>query len=266
MAGPTLKYVNKLSNARILLLGGTSGIGYGVAEAAVEHGASVILSGSNPTKLSTAIARLKTSYPDRAAQVSGHTCDLSKPESLEANLSALFEAATASASKPIDHIVFTAGDAVLTFPVSELTVEAIQKLSTVRFMGPLMLAKLAPKYLSPGPASSITLTSGTISTKPLANWTLRAAYGAGLEGMTRGLALDLKPVRVNLVSPGAVQTEAFDRIAKDNLESFLQKMRDGTTTGQVGRPEDVAEAYLYAMKDRFLTGTMISTDGGRLLV
>ena len=265
MAGSNLKYVNKLSGTRVLILGGTSGIGFGVAEAALEHGASVILSSSTQTKLSNAIERLKTGYPDRAAQVSGHTCDLSQPQSIESNLSALFEAATASATTRIDHIVFTAGDSVGITPVSEMTVEKIQKAGTVRFLGPLMIAKLAPKYLSSGPASSITLTSGTIGAKPMPNWTLQAAYGTGIEGMTRGLALDLKPVRVNVVSPGAVLTEAFDHISENVREGFVQQMKAATTTGEMGRPEDVAEAYLYAMKDRFVTGAVISTDGGRLL-
>lgn len=265
MTRTALKYVSKLSTSRVLVLGGTSGIGFSVAEAALEHGASVILSGSNPTRLSDAINRLKTSYPDRAARVSGHTCDLSEPQSMESNLSTLFDAATASATIPIDHIVFTAGDPLKIIPLAESTVETIQETGTVRFLGPLMVGKLAPKYLSPGPASSITLTSGTNGAKPMPGWTVQAAWGTGLEGMTRGLAVDLKPVRVNLVSPGAVHTERFNDVAEGRLEEFLQRVKEATTTGEVGRPEDVAEAYLYAMKDRFLTGTIISSDGGRLL-
>lgn len=265
MSGTALKYVSKLSGIRVLVLGGTSGIGFSVAEAALEHGAFVILSGSNPTRLSNAIDLLKTSYPDRAAQVSGHTCDLSQPQSTESNLTTLFDAATASGTRPIDHIVFTAGDSLKIIPVSESTIETIQRAGTVRFLGALMLAKVAPNYLAPGPASSITLTSGTNGAKPMPGWTVQAAWGTGLEGMTRGLAVDLQPVRVNLVSPGAVHTERFNDVAGGKMDDFLQKMRNATTTGEVGRPEDVAEAYLYAMKDRFLTGTIISSDGGRLL-
>ncbi len=265
MAGTPLKYVSKLSGTWVLIIGGTSGIGFAVAEAALEHGASVILSGSNPTRLADAIHRLKTSYPDRAAQVSGQTCDLSQPQSIESNLSALFDAAAAAATRPIDHIVFTAGDPLKIVPISESIVETIQSAGTVRFLGPLMVAKLAPKYLAPGPASSITLTSGTNGAKPIPGWTVQAAWNTSLEGMTRGLAVDLKPVRVNLVSPGAVHTERFGDVAEDKMEEFLRRMREATTTGEVGRPEDVAEAYLYAMKDRFLSGTIISSDGGRLL-
>jgi len=265
MSSTNLKYITKLSKSRVLVLGGTSGIGFCVAEAALEHGASVIISSSSPAKLSRAIDRLKTTYPDRAEQVSGHTCDLSQPDSLEPNLEKLLTAAAGGSS--IDHIVFTAGD-ILTIPhVSEATVDSIQKFSVVRFLGPMILAKVAPKHLSPGPTSSITLTGGVNAEKPSPGWTIATAYGAGLEGLTRGLAVDLKPVRVNMVAPGAVHTELFNSIIpEENMDGVLQKYRNGTTTGTVGRPEDLAEAYIYAMKDHFITGSLIKSNGGSLLV
>ncbi|MCJ1367184.1 hypothetical protein MMC16_006316 [Acarospora aff. strigata] len=266
MSTTGLKYVSKLSKARILIIGGTSGIGFCVAEACLENGASVILAGSKQTKLSNAISRLQTRYPDLSTLVSGRTCDLSDPDSIEANLETLLEAATTSASTPLNHIVFTAGDALNLVPLSAATVDTIHATGTIRFLAPLLLAKLAPTYLVPGPASSITLTSGTNSAKPMPGWTVQAAYGAGMEGLTRGLAVDLKPVRVNLVSPGAVHTELFNDFGGENLEAFLKRMREGTLTGEVGKPEDVAEAYLYFMRDRFVTGSMVSSDGGRLLV
>ena len=257
------KYTSKLHDSRVLVLGGTSGIGFCVAEAALEHGAHVCICGSKQAKLEKAIARLRSAYPDSADKVSGHVCDLSQPESLESNLDTVLRFATAEAK--IDHIVFTSGDALKITPVSEATVETILKVGNIRFLGPLMLAKLAPKYLSAGPKSSITLTGGSMSRKPTKNWTLIAAWGSGVEGMTRGLAVDLAPVRVNMVSPGAVHTELFDDIPKERLEGVLQGFRDGTLLDQVGTPENLAEAYLYPMKDQFVTGKIFESDGGRLL-
>ena len=258
------KYTSKLYDSRVLILGGTSGIGFCVAEAALEHGAHVFISGSKPAKLDRAIARLQSSYPDSASKVSGHTCDLSNPDSLESNLDTVLQFATAD-SKKIDHIVFTSGDALKITPVSEATVSTILKVGNIRFLGPLILAKLAPKYLSAGPKSSITLTGGSMSQKPTKNWTLIAAWGSGVEGMTRGLAVDLAPIRVNMVSPGAVHTELFDDIPKERLEGVLQGFRDGTLLDRVGTPENLAEAYLYPMKDHFVTGKIFESDGGRLL-
>ena len=81
----------------------------------------------------------------------------------------------------------------------------------------------------------------------------------------RGLAVDMAPIRVNCVSPGAVHTELFNDIPEDRLQSVLEGMAGGTLVGRVGKPEDVAEAYIYAMKDGFCTGTIIESHGGRLL-
>ena len=258
-----MKYTSKLHSARVLILGGTSGIGFCVAEASIEHGAHVCISGSKPSKITGAISRLQSSYPSLASHVSGHVCDLSQLTSLEANLDALLKFAAGEGK--IDHVVFTAGDALKIIPIAEATVESIQQTGNVRFMGSLMLAKLAPKYMSPGPRSSITLTGGSNSHRPFKGWSVVAAWGSGLEGMARGLAVDLAPLRVNLISPGAVHTELFGGIPKERLEGVLQQFKDGTLVGQVGTPENVAEAYLYSMKDQNLTGTIIQSDGGRLL-
>ena len=263
MSLSAFKYAAKLHNARVLVFGGTSGIGFCVAEAALEHGAHVCLSGSKQSKLDSAIARLQSSYPEKISSLSGQVCDLSQPSELERNIESLLK--KAAADSKIDHIVFTAGDAIKIAPVAELTLEAIQRAGNVRFLGPLILAKLAPKYLSDGPRASITLTGGTMSHRPNKNWTLIAAWGSGVEGITRGLAVDLAPVRVNMVSPGAVHTELFDEIPKDRLEGVLQGYKEGTLVGEVGTPENLAEAYLYSMRDHFMTGTIIQSDGGRLL-
>ncbi|KAK5015970.1 hypothetical protein BJ546DRAFT_520783 [Cryomyces antarcticus] len=264
MSFTKIKYISKLSDSHVLVLGGTSGIGFCVAEACLEHGAHVIVSGSRQEKLCKALDRLKAAYPDASSRISGYTCDLSQPDQLEVNLSNLLSVVTTD--RKLDHIAFTAGDALKITPVSEATPEVIRQTGNVRFLGALMLAKLAPKYLSPGPASSITLTGGSNTHKPMPGWTIIASYGAATEGMTRGLAVDLKPIRVNMVSPGAVHTELFADIAEDRLEDVLGMMRKATATGEVGRPEDVAEAYLYCMRDRLVTDSLIESNGGRLLV
>ena len=263
MASPILKYTSKLHDARVLVLGGTSGIGFCVAEAALEHGALVCISGSKQPKLDKAVSRLQSTYPEKTSNIYGHVCDLSQHQQLESNIESLLEAAAADTK--IDHIVFTAGDPLKVVPIAQATVESIQRSGNVRFLGPLLLAKLAPKYLSPGPESSITLTGGTMSHKPAKSWALMAAWGSGVEGITRGLAVDLAPIRVNMVCPGAVHTELFDDIPKERLEGVLQGFRDGTLLGKVGAPENLAEAYIYSMKDHFVTGAIIQSDGGRLL-
>jgi NAD(P)-dependent dehydrogenase (short-subunit alcohol dehydrogenase family) len=69
--------------------------------------------------------------------------------------------------------------------------------------------------------------------------------------MTRNLALDLKPIRVNLVSPGAIDTELWKDFSPERKEAFMKEISDKTPTGRVGKPEEVAETYLWLMKDRY---------------
>jgi NAD(P)-dependent dehydrogenase (short-subunit alcohol dehydrogenase family) len=121
---------------------------------------------------------------------------------VEQDLEALFKQ-----TGKVDHIVFTAGDKLATVSIHNSTYESILRAGQVRFFAPLLVAKVGSKYLNPGPESSIVLTTGAVAEHPLPNWTVVASYAAGLHGMTRNLALDLKPIRVNLVSPGAFDTE-----------------------------------------------------------
>lgn len=131
---------------------------------------------------------------------------------------------------------------------------------------PMVLAKLAPPYLTRGPDSSITFTGGGNSAKPIPGWGILAAYGAGIEGLAGGMAQDLKRLCVNLISPGAVRTEEYDAIADPHArDALLEGFRGETLTARIGRPEDLAEAYMYCMKDGFVTGSVISSDGGRIL-
>ena len=149
--------------------------------------------------------------------------------------------------------------------LEDATLESIQKAAMVRFNSPLLLAKHAPEHLNPGSASSITLTTGSVSRKPMKDCSTGASYATGLHGMMRNLALDLAPVRVNLISPGAVLTPLWDSLDKDRRESLMENMKGKCTTGEIGRSEDVAESYLYVMRDWNVSGSVIDTNGGSLL-
>ncbi|KAF6813191.1 short chain dehydrogenase [Colletotrichum sojae] len=256
------KYTTKLHSKRILILGGTSGIGYAVAQASLEHGAgTVILSSSSAPRLGDAVLRLRESYPDLdPSRIVIHPCDLSDRERLDVNVEKLLDAVTRGGSVKLDHVVFTAGDARSLGSLSKVTVEQFEVNQIVRGIAPIIVAKHLPRYLNGGPDCSYTLTGGFTFSKPPPGFGLVAA--SGLEGLTRGLAVDMAPVRVNLVSPGVVRTEALRGLP----EEVLRGLEKETTTGRLGRPEDVAEAYLYLMKDGFVTGSVVQTNGGRLLV
>lgn len=268
MASPSLKYTNKLAGQRVLILGGTSGLGFCVAEAAIEHGANVVISSSNQAKLDKTVARLKEAYPAQTEKqtITTHVCDLSDSSNLDANFEALFQTATVGGSIKLNHVVTTAGDALSLPPLSEFTSELVQKSMHVRFVAPAVMAKYIEKYVEKSPSSSFTMTSGVRGRKPAPGWSLATSVGAATEGLTRGLALDLKPIRVNAVSPGAVFTEMFGSLPKENLDGLLEIFKNSSTTGTVGRPEDLAESYIYLMKDQYATGSVVESNGGTLLV
>ena len=211
------KYNNKLAGKHVVVIGGTSGIGFAVAEASLENGARVTVSSSRETSVKTALDRLSTSYPDAAQElISGHVCDLSSPSSVEADLEALFE----KIGGPVDHIVFTSGDKLATRPLQDVDMAYFVKAGQVRFFSPFFVAKVGARHLTPGPASSITITGGGIAERPVSDWAVVGSYASGLYGMVRGLALELKPVRVNLVQPGGMETELWKDMDPDKREAL----------------------------------------------
>lgn len=131
---------------------------------------------------------------------------------------------------------------------------------TFRFNSPFLFVKHARAYLNPGQASSIALTTGA---NP--NWSVIAGYAAGLHGMMRNLALNLAPLRVNLIIPGAMLTPLWDGMEREKREGLMEVMRGRCTLGRLGRAEDVAEAYLYVMKDRNVAGSVVESNGGLFL-
>ncbi|KAF3395902.1 putative oxidoreductase YkvO [Penicillium rolfsii] len=241
-----------IANKSVLVIGGSSGIGYAVAERCLAEGAKVHIASSSASRVNASASSLKEKFP--AGEISGHCCDLAE-RNVEQNLEKLLEAV-----KPLDHIVFTAGDALAIKPLEAIDLDAIQQAGHIRFAVPLLVAKLAPRYLNPGFQSSYTMTTGAGSQKPFPNWSMISGYLSGLHGMTRNLALDLKPLRVNLVSPGVVATPLW------GTNGVPEEMSQHTTLGKVGTPEEVAEAYVYLMKDTNATGSCISTNGGSLLL
>lgn len=260
------KYSNKLEGKRVLVIGGTSGIGFCVAEACVEFGAIVTVASSRQENIAKTIERLTTSYPDAKVRVSGHIVDLATSD-VEGALKTLFEFATMEGK--LDHIVNTAGDGSGPTKLTETAPEDIQKYGRVRYVSALMMAKVAPDYMHQTSQSSITITGGVSSTKPAPGWTTIAGWQAAKEGMARGLAVDLKPIRVNLISPGVIDTEILDRWSNGNLATRKQLVElygSKNLLGKCGAPEDTAEAYLYMMRDTFVTGHVLITDGGYLLI
>jgi NAD(P)-dependent dehydrogenase (short-subunit alcohol dehydrogenase family) len=254
--------MSKLAKRNILLIGGTSGIGFAVAKQALSDGASITISSSSEEKVSRAVERLRASNPANTSAIRSQVADLSVRDKLETTIEDLLK--FSSEFSPIDHIVFTAGNVPPLVPLSEASFDDVEAFLTVRFFGAVAVAKYAPKYMSISKTSSITLTSGTQSKKP--SFWLPPAIAGAIEGLMKGLAMTLSPVRVNAVSPGFVLTELMDRLPEEMREGAVEKSAKLSLTKDIGYPEDTAEAYLYLMKDYFVTGSVVASNGGSFLV
>jgi NAD(P)-dependent dehydrogenase (short-subunit alcohol dehydrogenase family) len=233
-----------LKGQRVFVIGGSSGIGFAVAWAARNAGAEVAIASSNADRVDDAVARLG----------GGEGVQLDVTD--EAAVAAFF-----AASGPIDHIVFTAADwaQVDHKPFAEIDIAAEATLFDVRFWGALAVAKHGAKCVVPG--GSITLTNGMAAHRPQRGLAVATAMAGAVEHLVMGLAVELAPVRVNGVCPGAIRTEAWDELP-DAFRKFQEERLAGQLIPRVGELQEAAEAYLYLMRGTYTTGQTLRVEGG----
>jgi NAD(P)-dependent dehydrogenase (short-subunit alcohol dehydrogenase family) len=237
-----------LNGKRITVLGGSSGIGLAVAEAAAHEGAQVIIASSNRARLDAALKRLP-------AGAEGHAVDLGR----EAAIQALFDTLGG-----FDHLVYTAGENLQLANLDRLDMDWARGFFGVRYWGAFAAVKHGAPHIRPG--GSITLTSGLASTRPHAGWSVASSICGAMEGLTRALAVELAPVRVNIVSPGVVKSPLWNAMPAAEREALYAGMADKLLLRHVGEPEELAQSYLYLMKQTYGTGQVIGVDGGGALV
>ncbi|GFF75296.1 hypothetical protein CNMCM6936_006509 [Aspergillus lentulus] len=249
-----------ISGQSLLIIGGSSGIGAAVARLAAEQGVRVSIASSNPTRVARAVTKIKSqaSIPD--THIQGFTIDLSRPD-VEQRLETLL--AETTVDSPLDHIVVTAGRAAM-LPITSTSREYMLGQAQLTLVVPALLAKLAPRFLKPSYTSSLVFCGGRLGEKPMRGWPAAAAYAAGLDGLTRALALDLAPLRVNVVHPGATETEIWGP-TPEQRRGTREFFASTALLGKVGTPEEVAEAFVYLLRDSNITGTSLHSSGGVLV-
>ncbi|QPC91929.1 SDR family oxidoreductase [Mesorhizobium sp. INR15] len=240
-----------ISNTRILIVGGGSGMGLALARHCLAAGASVVIAGRSEDRLRRASEEL-----GNPAALETIAADITE----ETEVAALFERIGR-----LDHIVSTAADIEGAYQLlPALDLKAAQRVVESKFYGPLLLAKHgAPRLAAVG---SITFTSGIAAYRPAARGSVVAAVNAALEGLVRALAVELAPIRVNVVSPGWVDTSIWAYVAGDKKAETLGKMAERLPVGRVGQPEDIADAIGFLMRNGFTTGTTLHVEGGHRLV
>jgi NAD(P)-dependent dehydrogenase (short-subunit alcohol dehydrogenase family) len=243
--------VPTLEDRRVVVIGGSSGIGFAVAERVLREGAQVTIGSSNAARVEDAVKRLGPGASGAAVDVRD-----------EASVAAFF-----TGNGPFDHLVFTAGD----WPalrrgesVAVLDLARASDIFSVRFWGAVAAIKHAQGRISAG--GSITLTDGAVAHRARKGAVLNTAMAGAVEHLTRALAVELAPVRVNAVCPGLVLTEVWNSIPEDRREEQLRRMTARLPLPRAGNPDEVAEAYLYLMRGSYSTGQVLIVDGGFTLV
>ncbi|NKY58335.1 SDR family oxidoreductase [Nocardia flavorosea] len=235
-----------LSGQRVVVLGGSSGIGHAIAREARKSGAEVTIASRNELRLE----RAASDIPGSRFQV----CDMRDERQVER----LFEE-----SDPIDHVVVTAAE-VGVGPVSGLRKDDVQCNFDSRVWGSFFVAKHAASRLPEH--GSITLMSGIAAWRGLPGEAVGAASVGAVEAFARALAVELAPRRVNTLCPGLVDTPLLDHVLGDEREAVVRHFTEKLPAGRIGTPDEIADAALFLMRNRYVTGTTLHIDGGHLLV
>ncbi|KIW25169.1 uncharacterized protein PV07_10830 [Cladophialophora immunda] len=247
-------FKDKLEGQNIVVVGGSTGIGFGAAAALLDVGARVTIISSSSAKLDAALQRLAS------PSAKGVVADVRDETAFADTLRSL---------APVDHIVFSAVDNIIRGKLEDQNLDEAKHLFGVKFWGAVITGKVLLKYDIVRKGGSLTLTSGTAGIRPGKNAAIGGALNGGVLSLTKGLAADLaeKKIRVNTVVPGLVKTPLWDKQGKtpEEQEEIFSKASQNLPVGFVATPEHIAEAYLYAIRADYSTGKLIEIDGGVLL-
>ncbi len=239
---------NGLHNKRVVILGGSSGIGLAVAEQTASQGAKVVIASSNAERVEKAIESL-------GGNAQGHTLDLSDEQAVETLFAKL---------GAFDHLVFTAGDSLHLHELAATDLKQARRAFELRYWAVLAAVKYGSKNIRKG--GSAVLTTGVAGQRPQKGWVIAASVCGTIEALTRALALELAPIRVNAVSPGVVRTNLWQSMTVEEREHLYETVGNSLPVGRVGEPRDIAQAYLFLMQEGFCTGQTLVVDGGTVLV
>jgi len=232
-----------------LIVGGSSGIGRAVAGLIVARGGDVILAARRQERIDRAVAEL-------GAPARGLALDLAEPAQIERAVAAL-------PAGGIDHLVITA--AVPTHgPFGTQPLDEVRAMFEAKFWGAYALTRAMLPRLRDG--GGVVFVSGVLSRRPGMNCAALGAACAALEGLARGLALELGPrLRVNCVAPGMVRSPLHDRLPADRREAAFAATGASLPVRRVGQPSEVAEAIVMAATNGYLSGAVLDVDGGHLV-
>jgi NAD(P)-dependent dehydrogenase (short-subunit alcohol dehydrogenase family) len=233
-----------LQNRTVLVIG-RGGIAKAVVSAVRAEGAKVVIAGRNTDALTAA-------YSDPDVRV--EHVDLTDEPSIVALAERLGQ---------VDHVVSTAS-ARARGALADLDPAVMNLSFATKVVGPILLAKhFGPRMPADG---SFVLLSGSTALKPTAGMLAVGATNAAVNVVARTLAVELAPIRVNAVSPGTIDTGAYDGLGEQRKADLFAVRTEQNPARRIGQPDDIASAVVFALTNTFLTGNAISIDGGEPLV
>lgn len=244
--------MGKFEGKIALVTGGTSGIGLAAAQKFVNEGAYVYITGRRQNELDKAVNQI-------GKNVTGVQGDISKLEDLDK----LYDMIKQEKGK-LDILFANAGTGSF-LPLGEITEEQVDRTFDINVKGTIFTVQKALS-LFPDKVGSIIVTGSTAGSIGNPAFSVYGASKAALRALVRNWILDLKgtEIRVNVVSPGAILTPAYDELFGDALEEVMENSRNTVPAGKVGTPEEVANAVSFLASDEssYLTGVELFVDGG----
>ncbi|WP_035847358.1 SDR family oxidoreductase [Kitasatospora azatica] len=234
-----------LAGQHVVVVGGSSGIGKAVAAQALAAGARVTIASRSAEKLAAAAGEL--------GDVATAVVDVTDEESVRALFAPI---------ESLDHLVVCPGD-MANGSVYEVSAESIRACLDTKLVGQLLSVRHAGKKLTP--EGSIVLLAGAGGYKPFAELSVTAAANVGIGAMGRSLALELAPIRVNVVVAGLIDTPLWDFIPESDRAAFFEHTAKTTPVGRIGQPADVAASVIHLLENTFVSGALVHVDGGALL-
>jgi NAD(P)-dependent dehydrogenase (short-subunit alcohol dehydrogenase family) len=236
----------ELEDTRVLVIGGGSGIGFALAQKAISAGASVLIGGRNEDRLANAVDEL-------GAAASYGRVDTADKTSIRAFF---------AAAGRFQHL-FTPAATYGLGPIDQIDDDNAESPFRSKFWGQYWAVRDALPYIDQ--AGSITLMAGAAGARPLKGASAYAACNSAIEGLGRALAVELAPVRVNTVSPGTIDGHLWRQRPEPLREAAFSHYRQAALAGRPGTEDEVADAVLFLMRNRFMTGSVIYPDGGYAL-
>jgi NAD(P)-dependent dehydrogenase (short-subunit alcohol dehydrogenase family) len=234
-----------LRDASVVVIGGSSGIGLATAQRAADAGARVTIVGRDEDRLAAARDRLGGDVGSVALDVAD-----------EGSVESLFQSLDR-----VDHVATLAGTHVAG-TLADLDTAAMRGPVDNRFWGVVHVCKYAAPRMDGG---SITICTGAGVARPRSGASIVSAAAGGSEVLARAMALELSPIRVNVIRPGIVDTPLLDRMAGDHRDEVVAGMAKRIPAGRVAQPDEIARAIEFLMTNEYVTGSVLTIDGGHSL-